>query len=165
MCASHGIAWVNRDSDSIYHAELDGSNPQDVTPAGGISDLVGLSHDPFRGKMYYTSYATDTIYRANPDGTGVESVTPVGVDGPLGIKIDPTGGKMYFVTWGGSVNRANLDGSNLEILTADAGSELVGIALDNYNDEIYYTGFTTSKIFRVGRDGGISTEVIVAAAP
>lgn len=162
MCASYGLSWVNRDSDSIYHAGLDGSNPQEITPAGGTSDLIGLSHDPLSRKMYYTSYATDTIYRANPDGTGAESVTPVGVDGPMGIKIDPTGGQMYFVTWGGSVNRANLDGSNLQILIADAGSELVGIALDNTNDQVYFTGFSTSRIFRVGRDGGLSTEVVVS---
>jgi DNA-binding beta-propeller fold protein YncE len=110
------------------------------------------------GKVYWTDTGNDNIRRANLDGSNAE-VLVTGVDWPMGLALDPVGGKMYW-TNGISVNkisRANLDGTGVEdLLTGMADPR--GIALDVAAGKMYFSSEDNDLIRRANLDGtGIET--------
>ncbi len=110
------------------------------------------------GKVYWTDTGNDNIRRANLDGSDAE-VLVTGLNWPMGLALDPVGGKMYW-TNGISVSkisRANLDGTGVEdLLTGMADPR--GIALDLAAGKMYFSSEDNDLIRRANLDGtGIET--------
>ena len=140
--------WVDRSTDKIQRANLDGSNIEDLVTARSPH---GIALDVGRGKVYYTDGSD--IMRANLDGSHVEYLITTGLEGPLGIALDVGRGKMYWVDWSPEkIQRANLDGSNIEDLVTAVSP--LAIALDVGRGKMYWTDAITEKIQRANLGGG-----------
>jgi len=156
------IYWTDQSGD-IYRANLeDGSGVESVVSTSGP---YGIALDLDGGKMYWTDTDPDRVARANLDGSGVEElVTDMNLD--TAIALDVEEGKMYWGDYvfleGGIIRRANLDGSEPEeLLNVGTGDTPYGIALDLFNDKIYYTlTGTANSIMRANLDGS-DTETLV----
>lgn len=65
------VYWANYYNQSIYAANLDGSDPTKVNTSGvTVGNPSGVAIDPGTGKTYWADYALDTISYANLDGSG-----------------------------------------------------------------------------------------------
>ena len=110
-------------------------------------------------KLYWTdsNRSASKIQRANLNGSGTEDLVTSGLDGPISLALDMTGGKMYWTEGGAyKIQRANLNGSGVEDLyTTSASLEIpYGIALDVAGGKMYWTvGGTSNKIQRANLDG------------
>ena len=119
-----------------------------VTPpgAGGVN------------RMYWTDWWTDKIQRSNLDGSGVEDLVTTGLNGPVGIALDVSGGKMYSTDGESEYNtakiqRSNLDGGGGEDLVTTGLERPGDIALDVAGGKMYWTDAGTAKIQRSNLDG------------
>ncbi len=116
------------------------------------------------GKVYWTDTGRDNIRRANLDGSNVE-VLVTGVDWPVGLALDPAGGKMY---WTNGINvhtisRANLDGTGVEVLLTGM-EDPRGIALDVAAGKMYFSSEDNDMIRRANLDG-TGIEIILTDVP
>ena len=115
-----------------------------VTPpgAGGVN------------RMYWTDFGTDKIQRSNLDGSGVEDLVTTGLESPVGIALDVSGGKIYWTdVLTEKIQRSNLDGSGVEDLVTTGLESPGGIALDVSGGKMYWTDYGTDKIQRSNLDG------------
>ena len=106
-------------------------------------------------ELYWTDATRDKIQRANLDGSNIEDLvtSAAGLDGPVGLVLDVSGGKMYWTEWEeDKIRRANLDGSNIEDLIT-SGRAPVWLALDVPGGKIYWTDWGTDRIQRANLDG------------
>ena len=146
---------------AIQHANLDGSNVQDLVT--GLSRVDGLALDLARGKIYWA--AGNKIQRANLDGTGVEDLV-TGLDFPSsGLVLAVGGDKIYWVAGGSGdkIQRANLDGTGVQDLVTELNG-LTDLALDVGRSKIYWT--RGGQIQRANLDGtGTETVVTVRSSP
>lgn len=100
-------------------------------------------------------FNTSRIQRANLDGSTVEDLVLLGTDRPIGLAVNPTLGKVYWVANRvvggrntGIIQRANFDGSNVEDLVTTGLIGPNGIALDVAGGKMYWTDANTDKIQR-----------------
>jgi len=97
---------------------------------------------------------SDLLQRADVGGlnSGVEDLV-TGADGPTGVALDLTEGKLYWAeTLGRKIVRANLDGSDVEdVVTGLVGPR--GIALDLAGGRVYWANNATGAILRANLDG------------
>ena len=156
------IYWTDQSGD-IYRANLaDGSGVESLVSTSGP---YGIALDLDGGKMYWTDTDPDRVARANLDGSNVETLA-TNMNRDTQIALDPDEGKVYWGDWhfseGGRIWRANLDGSNVEeLLNVGTDHTPYGIALDLFNDKIYYTlTGTPSSIMRANLDGSDAESLI-----
>ena len=83
----------------------------------------------------------------------------LGTDRPIGLAVNPTLGKVYWVANRvvggrntGIIQRANFDGSNVEDLVTTGLIGPNGIALDVAGGKMYWTDANTAKIQRANLD-------------
>jgi sugar lactone lactonase YvrE len=113
--------------------------------------------------IYWTDNQDGHIWRANLDGSGQQSLIS-GLTIPVGLALDPTGGKMYYDDQGsgGSSYSANLDGSGPTTLVESLFYP-DGIALDVPGSQMYWAcgGLSSAGgIKRADLDGsGLTTLV------
>ena len=120
---------------------------------------------PGAWKMYWTDSGTRKIRRSNLDGSGVEDVV-TGLENPVGIALDVSGGKMYYWTASdgvmGKIQRSNLDGSGVEDLVTGLFPTF-GIALDVSGGKMYWTAFP-GRIRRSNLDGSVVENLVTGLA-
>lgn len=169
--------WANATSQRILRANLDGTGSEELVCNsgcannwGGISFPRGIAVDTTAGKMYWTDAGTSRISRSNLDGTGAEDLicnsgctnNNANLLDPLGIALDLTHGKMYWIDNGTDrVARANLDGGGYEDLICRTGCAInnsliltpIFIALDVANGKMYWTEDFSHRIVRANLDG------------
>ena len=133
-------------------------NPSDPTLPPGIGqaapDSVSTSVEPDTAlsHLYWADANPDKIQRANLDGSNIKDLLP-GLETPVGIALDVTGGKMYWTDRdAGVVQRTNLDGSTTETLITGLETP-VGIALDMDGKKIYWTDRGAGVVQRANLDG------------
>ena len=124
-----------------------------VASAGQGPD--GVAVDVAGGHIYWTGMGVPSandgfIMRSDLDGTNVKTLVPAGgTFTPKQLKLDVTGGKMYWSDREGMrVMRANLDGSGVEALVTTGQTDTdrtdnsrwcVGIALDLARGYVYWS--------------------------
>ena len=141
-------------------------NPSDPTLPPGIGqaapDSVSTSVEPDTAlsHLYWADANPDKIQRANLDGSNIKDLLP-GLESPVGIALDVTGGKMYWTDRdAGVVQRTNLDGSTTETLITGLETP-VGIALDMDGNKIYWTDRGAGVVQRANLDGS-NVETLVS---
>ena len=141
-------------------------NPSDPTLPPGIGqaapDSVSTSVEPDTAlsHLYWADANPDKIQRANLDGSNIKDLLP-GLESPVGIALDVTGGKMYWTDRdAGVVQRTNLDGSTTETLITGLETP-VGIALDMDGKKIYWTDRDAGVVQRANLDGS-NVETLVS---
>lgn len=82
--------WADLGTDSLYRADLDGSNLEGII-ASEFGTPVGVALDLAAGKIYYSDSGAGgaKIKRANLDGTGVEDVISSGIGSCYGLTLGP----------------------------------------------------------------------------
>ena len=149
--------WADWEDGKIQHADVDGSNIQDLIT--GLGSLYGVALDVPGGKIYWTNVGAGKIQRANLDGSNIQDLI-TGLGSLYGIALDVLGGKMYWTNVGaGTIQRANLDGSNIQDLITGL-DEPDSIALDVLGGKMYWTNFDTGKIQRANLDGSDVQDLI-----
>ena len=133
-------------------------NPLDPTLPPGIgqatpdSESTSVEPDTALSHLYWADANPDKIQRANLDGSNIKDILP-GLESPVGIALDVTGGKMYWTDRDvGVVQRTNLDGSTTETLITGLETP-VGIALDRDGEKIYWTDRGAGVVQRADLDG------------
>ena len=135
------IYWTNNQAETIQRANLDGTGVEDVVEWRRVPR--GIALDVKQGKIYSTEIdfttGAGTIRRLNFDGTKPQTVLkPANIDlrktrlsGPLGIAVDPYGGKIYWTDLNpGRIHRANLNGTGAEdFVTGVNGGRFIALDL------------------------------------
>jgi len=181
------IYWTDATRDSIYRANLDGSNPvvlvdeANIPQSGGPGNLTG-NHLQYGVKvdgsfLYWTDGAQDSIYWSNLDGTNPqvlvnETAIPASSSGSSdygakGIEIDGS-----FVYWADdtqdSIYRANLDGTSPQVLIDEANIPASSVGVSGYGQDgvvvdgalIYWADSDQDSIYRANLDG-TSPQVLI----
>ena len=165
------IYWTDSDAGTIYRADLDGQNREEVlTVSDGYPEKIILLNVDV-GKIYWTNPGTQTIQRADLDGQNVEhffNLDQLHLAGSLaGIALDLDGGKIYWTDAGpehwsvqgtGTIQRADLDGQNREVLFDPIERRPHGIALGI--DKMYWTDVVKGTIHQADLNGQ-NREVLV----
>ena len=153
--------WLDRGTDRIQRADLDGSNVEDLVTTG-LSGPKELALDVAGGKMYWTDNGSDKIQRANLDGSQVEDLVTAGLIGPAALELDVAAGKMYWTDQRtGKIQRANLDGSGVQDLVTGL-SDPQGLALDVAAGRMYWTDQRTKRIQRATLDGSNIQDLVTS---
>ena len=153
--------WLDRGTDRIQRANLDGSNVESLVTAG-LNGPKELALDVAGGKMYWTDNGTDKIQRANLDGSQVEDLVTVGLIGPAALELDVAAGRMYWTDQRtGKIQRANLDGSGVEDLVVGL-SDPQGLALDIAAGRMYWTDQGAKVIRRANLDGSEIQDLVTS---
>jgi hypothetical protein len=117
--AAGKIYWADEGDGTIRVGNLDGSGTPQTLYTGETSP-AGVAVDAATGKIYWTDFGTygdsnGAIRVGNLDGSGTAQNLGAGYtseDGPIGIAIDPTAGKVYWADQSsGTIRVGNLDGS------------------------------------------------------
>ncbi|RKU11904.1 hypothetical protein C6502_07370 [Candidatus Poribacteria bacterium] len=137
-------------------------SPETSDPVvSGESQTEGITASTAGDKMYWTD-GVGKIQRANLDGTNVQDLVTTERNGPGGIALDVTDGKMYWADDGvgrgrGKIQRANLDGTNVQDLVTTGLVRPQRIALDVAGGKMYWTNWGEDrgrdKIQRANLDG------------
>lgn len=115
----------------IQRANLDGTDVEDFISISNT--IAGIDVDPAGGFLYWMDASAERIQRTTLDGANTKILIDFqgSINGPHGIAIDTTGGKMYW-TIDDKIQRANLNGTDIEsLVTGLAGAR--GIALGPEN--------------------------------
>ena len=153
------IYWTEREENTIYRSNPDGSNVEAVITSG-IGDPTGIAVDSIHEKIYWLDFGNKKIQRANLDGSGIEDLITT-VQYPIRLSLDVNAGKMYWTDWiTDSVERANLDGSDYEVLVSEGIPRPWGIDIDQLNDKMYWSDSKTGKIQRANFDGSDVEDVL-----
>ena len=106
-----------------------------------------LTIDAVSRKLYIsdspgTNDPEGRILRANLDGTDMETVRSGIRSGPVGIGVDPYGGKVYYARYNfnaptSRIHRLNLDGTGIETVVYNVDAD--SLALDIQHQKVYWT--------------------------
>ncbi len=150
---------------NVYWSNLDGSGAELLFSADEPGFAQDLALDLLNEKIYFSNWSAapgsyGRLQRANLDGSDVEDVRPEIRNGPIGIAVDPIGGKVYYTknpeaAGVGRVMRADLDGANPETVLSEVDPD--SLALDLQSGKVYWTepdfDNDTGTINRANLDG------------
>jgi hypothetical protein len=150
---------------TIRRVGTDGIKPQTLVDTGG--GLRAIAVHSAQGKIYWVDANNFVVRRSNLDGSEQEDLVTNGVVFPSAIALHISAGKMY---WGDQVSnfiyRANLDGTNVEPVVSTPFHR--GIAIDDFNDKIYWSTSITllkGEIKRANLDGTQIETVVSSLDP
>jgi len=104
--ATGKMFWIRQEVNSIWRANLDGSNAESLIPLGANSYAFCLATDTARAHLYWTDPGNGVIGRANLDGTDSHPIAALDSSSlDAGITVDPgpqgqwrsIGGQPLFV--------------------------------------------------------------------
>ncbi len=131
---------------SVWSSNLDGSDAVVLFEVGAPGFIQDITLEPSTATIYLSNWnglGYGRLQRANLDGSGLEDVLPSVDQGPAGLAVDATSGKVYWASWdidpfdNGAVRRANLDGSGIETLVDDIDAD--SLTLDLSAGMAYWT--------------------------
>ncbi len=151
--------------DSIYRANLDGTSIE--TLHSGISNPVGLALDLTHKKLYWTDNATQSLYQS--DFNGGAKQTLASLPGPTYLAIDEVNSLLYRTEYAGGngtgkIVVSGLDGANSTVLLSGL-DQPSGIALDLFNERMYWTDVSADKIRRANLDGSGLQDILTSDLP
>ena len=159
---TQSMYWVDRGTDKIQRADLDGSNIQDLVTRPTLTTPTDMALDIAGGKIYWMDDGTNNIQRANLDGSNVEELV-TGLTTPSSMALDIAGGKIYWADRGtDKIQRANLDGTNVEDLVTAGLTQPVSMALDIAGGKMYWADRGIDKIQRANLDGTNVEDLVTA---
>lgn len=156
------LFWLDVAGNAVYRADGPDFEAKRIVDATDIAP-DGVAVDVAGGTVYWTSmglawgdswdvtHQGGTLQAAALDGTGVRRIVERGVTVvPKQLQIDVENGHLYWADReGATVWRAGLDGAQPEALVTGHGiTEVVGIALDPVEEDVYFSDRTAKRIYR-----------------
>ena len=114
-----------------------------------ISTPDGLAVDWVHGLLFWTDTGLDTISVYDFNSKKKKVLFNTGLEEPRAIAVDPSAGLIFWTDWGsrGRIERAGMDGTNrVEILNGDSVRWPNGLALDVYDQRVYWADAKTKAI-------------------
>ena len=99
--AANKIYWTNQFSDEVRVGNLDGTGLA-ATLFAGEDNPIGVAIAA--GKLYWTDLNSGLVRAGNPNGSGATTLFS-GEANAGGVAVDPTTGKIYWVTFFGGTAR------------------------------------------------------------
>lgn len=95
----------------------------------------------------------DAVERVDADGTDRATVfNSTEVSGPIGVAVDPAGGKLYWTERSGKIRRSNLDGTGAADLITGLNQPF-DIAVDIPHGKLYWTDPNDNAVYTANLDG------------
>jgi hypothetical protein len=147
------LYWTDVDSDIIWWANMDGSDPEDII-VSGMAWPMGIAVHPTADALAWGDQTLQQLSTAHLNGGDAAPLfaTPF----HSGIAIDRINDKIYWTTSNtssdGGIHRCNLDGSAYEAVLTD-WDKPHRIALDVEGGKIYWTDYVVDKVRRANLDG------------
>lgn len=143
--------WTTGLSNSIYSANLDGSDVRALVSVGA-SNPIGIVLDASRAQLFWADRGTRRILRIDLNsGQITVAVSPGGL--PCALAIDPAAEVIY---WSDQERReiraARTNGSNPQVVVSNTGV-VEGLALDPSASRIFWTDSESRSLFRANLDG------------
>lgn len=152
--ADNSKVYWGDDNGHVSRCNLDGTGKQDIVTIDG-GGIRAVAIDQTNDKLYYYDVMNNNLYKANLDGTGAAVI----LNGYYGyaLAVDEKNGKLYFDAQTddetvSALYYANLDGSNPTLID-DTKSRIYGIAIDNENSKVYWSGRDTYEIYKANLNG------------
>src|SRR5690242_10766154 len=141
-----GLCWA--DGSSIWQADLDGTDIQDLLSAW--EPTMGVAVDS--SHVYWINRNTGAVRRASPDGSNLQDLVP----GQFalatgGVAVDAS--HLYWTNSGdGTIWRASLDGTNAQSIVQGEGQDsLFAVAVDA--SHLYWTNRSQGTVKRADLEG------------
>lgn len=169
--------WINALEGEIMRANLDGSMVETV----GNTTTSNLSIFDFNARKLY-AYKNESLHINSLNGSAKDSVDLGKTFKSLGMAFSERNNTIFWTTYGKSHNmlnyngsysviwRSSLDGSGLKATNVRRFFKYGGIALDERNGKMYWTGWRSSspkmtgKIFRSNFDGTDEEDLVTYTA-
>ena len=104
------------------------------------------------GNLYASNFVGDSVFKFDPDGNGVPFIT--GLNTPNGLAFD-SNENLYICDFSGqTIYKYDIDGNLLESFTGVGRPSGLIKAFDN--DDMIFTNFNDSSIYRLGTDGTVT---------
>ena len=151
------IYWSNQGTDnSIYRANLDGSNIEKIFQSGPGEEIPGsLVIDDINNKLYWYDVFNLSLKRSDLDGSNLESVIDNVPNGLFSLNINPFNGKLYWIDFDLQINEYTIGDMSpnvfpkvafgitvapqLDIAFFGGIEDIFEISLDdlNFNEDVY----------------------------
>ena len=155
------IYWVENGSNKLRSANLDGTDVMDILT--GLNAPVDVALDLPANKIYWSEneVRSKRIRRCNFDGSNIEDVIS-GIDQAGGICVDSKAGKIYWVDFGSEdrIMAADTNGTNIDTLLIVPNGSPRGIAVDNENNNIFWTDVLLNTINKANMNSTFSTAIV-----
>jgi hypothetical protein len=151
------LYWADG-ADTIWAANLDGSNPQPIV--SGQNSATGVAVDATH--LYWGNNNDGSIWWANLDGSSPRVLVSGGPDAPAGVAVDAS--RIYwanFVTDDSTIRAANLDGSDPHTLVSGQNFPF-GLAVDA--SHLYWANNGDGTIHQANLDGS-NPQTLVSDQP
>ena len=148
----HGkLFFADGEHNSITSANLDGSN---INFLNNVTEPIDLYLDKRDGFIYYSDVTEGTISKIKTDGS-YNQIIISNIIKPAFLTLDIINNHIYFCSKQDSrsiIYRADLDGSNIKKIIDESGY-ITGVAVDPYNDKLYWLNRETAKVLSSSLDG------------
>jgi len=144
--ASGKMFWIRQELDSIWRANLDGSNPESLIPLGSSSYAFCLALDTARAQLYWTDPGNQMIGRANLDGSDAHQIAPLdygSLDAGITVDAGPEGqwrsiGQPLAIIGGGGGTTNNTNNGSASLFWADTiNHQVYSSALDGSGAHVF----------------------------
>lgn len=175
-CAADRIYWSNYNANSLSYANLNGSGGRPLAiKAGTAVGPMGIAIDSAAGRIYWANWGLGPVgdgksiswANLNGRGGGTLFINPAFVNGPHGLAIDATTGKLYWPnTATNRISYANLNGSgagNLKTGVATVNGPR-GVAIDPKAKRIYWANWSGNRISYAKLDGSGGADLATGLA-
>uniref|UniRef100_A0ABM0H074 Prolow-density lipoprotein receptor-related protein 1-like n=1 Tax=Saccoglossus kowalevskii TaxID=10224 RepID=A0ABM0H074_SACKO len=122
----------------------------------------GIAIDWITDHIYWTDSQYDTISVAKINGQNQKTLINTGLDMPHAIVVAPDRGLMYWTDWGMNpkIESSYLDGSHRIVLVSDRLIWPTGLAIDLFNERLYWADPKTNLIESLRLDGNDRVTVV-----
>lgn len=150
------IYWADSDKGTITRIKRDGTGREVVVNSFEAIDassgdwLGGIAIDWIAGNLYWTDQKRDLIEVIRLDGN-IRYVVVSNINQPKIVAVDPIAGLLFYAGHG-KIGRTNLDGSEPLVIT-NQSSTVNSIALDPFNQHVYWCEMSSDIIMRIDYDG------------
>jgi DNA-binding beta-propeller fold protein YncE len=159
--ATEQIYWTNLFSDTISHANADGTGDGGELDTTGIpaQEPEGIAMDPDTGRILWANSGADSISWAAMDGSGGGQLNTgaATVNVPIGLTVDTATDRVYWINAGtDTIAYADADGSGQggELNTTGASvDDPDGLTIDPAGGRLYWTDYDPSSIDYADLDG------------
>ena len=159
----HGkFYFADGEHDAITSANLDGT---DVEYLNYTPEPIDVFYDKSTGYIYYTDVVSETISRIKPDGTD-NSVIISNQIKPAFFDIDLVNKKIYYCSRQDTksvIYKADINGQNIIKVIEESGY-ITGVAIDPFNEKLYWLNRKTAKLHSSNIDGNNKTDLANAGS-
>ena len=160
------VYWADP-AGNITRTELDGTSP--LVLVSGQTRPSGLAIDVANNFIYWTDSTDGDVKRCTLTGGSVTTLVSAGLDSPVSIDVDSSGGFLYITDYGtdgtdGRIMRCTLAGASLTALISSKKLP-VSMELDVSGGKLYYAETGAKEVRRANLAGTADEAIWTGSGP